>query len=286
MSQAKPHESHLITGAEKPWLKFVLVGVAILYVGGLILFPFGGLFVNAVSKGLGTFRAIFDDPNAIAAISLSIQVAIVATIVNSIFGVIVSWVLVRTEFPGKRFVDALINLPFALSPVIIGYLLILLFGRLGPLASWEDELGIKIAFDVPGVMIATIFVTLPLMVREVMPVLRTVDREQEYAAATLGAGGWVRFWSIVFPVLRSSLLYGIVLTFARSLGEFGAVLVVGGSIQGLTETLPLYIFRALENRNPGAGYQLALLLALISLILVISLDRWKRAHQAIRASSI
>lgn len=266
-------------GADHPMLKFSLIGVAGLYVGGLIFLPFAGLFVNALTSGWQTFTATFHNPDVLAAITLSLQVALIATLVNSVFGVIVGWVLVRTQFPGRRLVDALINLPFALSPVIIGYLLILLFGRLGPLASWEDHLNLSIVFDVPGITIVAIFITLPLIVREVMPVLKTVDIEQEYAAATLGAGGWLRFWAIVFPVIRSSILSGLVLTFARALGEFGAVLVVGGDIQGQTETVPLYIFRALNERDAGAAYQLALLLALISLALVVALDRWKRAHQ-------
>lgn len=280
MNAVMPQPSQTSAKAVRPWLKGILIGVAGAYVGILILLPFAGLAFNALGQGWQTFAAIFQDPNAVAAIALSFNVALIATAVNSVFGIIVAWALVRTRFPGRRVVDALINLPFALSPVVIGYLLILLFGRLGPLADLENQLNLSIVFDVPGIVIATIFVTLPFMVREVMPVLATLDREQEYAAATLGAGGWRRFWEIVFPVLRSSILYGVALTFARALGEFGAVLVVGGDIQGQTETVPLYIFRALNNREPGAAYQLALLLAAISLVLVVALDRWKRNHPA------
>jgi len=168
--------------------------------------------------------------------------------------------------------NGLIDLPFAVSPVVAGYMLILLFGRRGALAPLVSALGIPVAFALPGMILATLFVTLPFMVRELMPVLAAFGTEQEQAAATIGASGWQTFWHVTFPALRWGFIYGITLTFARALGEFGAVLVIGGGVQGRTETATLYIFRALDDRQYIGAYSAALLLGAISLALVLGSD--------------
>jgi sulfate transport system permease protein len=183
-----------------------------------------------------------------------------------------AWVLVRYRFRGHWLLNGVIDLPFAVSPVVVGYMLLLLFGRTGVLAPVLEALNIKIAFAVPGMILATLFVTLPFMAREVMPVLEAFGVEQEQAAATLGASGWQTFWMVTFPALRWGFIYGVILTFARALGEFGAVLVIGGGVQGRTETVTLFIYRALDERQYVGAYSAALLLGLLSLVLVIGTE--------------
>jgi sulfate transport system permease protein len=245
------------------------------YVSILILAPLGALVAGALAHGLGALASTFGDPDVGAAFALTLQISLITVAVNGVGGLVVAWVLVRHRFPGRRLLNGLIDLPFAISPVVVGYMLILLFGRLGPLAGVEDALGLQLIFAVPGILIATIFVTLPFMIRELMPVLEGLDRELERAAATLGAHGWQIFFHVTLPALRWALIYGLLLTFARALGEFGAVLVVGGDIQGSTETLPLYIFRALDQRSYTAAYTVALSLAALSLALVLSIERFR-----------
>jgi sulfate transport system permease protein len=261
---------------EVAWGRLLLIGVALGYAVVLILTPIAALVTGTLGQGLGALLSLAHDPDLWSALGLSVRIAILTTAVNGVCGVLVAWVLVRYRFPGRAVITRLIDLPFALSPVVVGYLLILLFGRLGPLSGIEDALNIRIAFAVPGMVLVTIFVTLPFMIRELMPVLETLDREQERAAATLGARGWQTFVWVTLPAIRWGLLYGLALVFARALGEFGAVLVAGGAIQGLTETAPLYIFRALDQRDTAAAFSVALALALVSLTLVVGGDRVRK----------
>lgn len=266
----------LAAGRRVAWGRALLIGIALAYAAVLVLAPIVALAAGALAHGLGALAALTADPDLQSALALSLQIALITTLVNGIFGTVVAWVLVRHRFPGRQLVNRLIDLPFALSPVVVGFLLILLFGRLGPLAGLEDALNIQVAFAVPGMVLVTLFVTLPFMVRELVPVLETLDREQERAAATLGARGWQTFMWVILPAIRWGALYGLTLTFARALGEFGAVLVAGGAIQGLTETAPLYIFRALDERNEVAAYGVALALASVSLALVMGVERLRR----------
>ena len=185
----------------------------------------------------------------------------------------------KFQFKGRSLLITLIDLPFAVSPVVVGYMLLLLFGRNGMLAPVLDLLQIKVAFAVPGMILATLFVTLPFMTREIMPVLESFGIEQEQAAATLGASGWQTFWMVTFPALRWGFIYGVILTFARALGEFGAVLVVGGGVQGRTETATLFIFRALDERQYVGAYSAALILGLISLTLVVGTELLRRKEK-------
>ena len=208
----------------------------------------------------------------LSAFGRTLLIAVIVVLIHAICGTAVAWVLVRQNFRGRRVLNGLIDLPFAVSPVVAGYMLILLFGRSGVLAPLTEALGIKVAFALPGMLLATLFVTLPFMVRELMPVLAAFGVEQEQAAATMGASGWQTFWHVTFPALRWGFIYGLTLTFARALGEFGAVLVIGGGVQGQTETATLYIFRALDDRQYVGAYSAALVLGLISLILVLGAD--------------
>jgi sulfate transport system permease protein len=251
----------------------------VVYVGVLILAPVLALLVGALQGGPGPIFATFGDADAQAAFGLTLQIALITVVVNGLLGTITAWVLTRQRFPGRRLLNALVDLPFAMSPVVVGFVLILIFGRLGPLATLQDNLNIQVAFAVPGMVLATVFVTLPFMIRELMPVIAALDREQEHAAATLGASGWQTFLFVTLPALRWGILYGLVLTFARALGEFGAVLVVGGDIQGSTETAPLYIFRVLDDRNYAAAYSVALALGLISLALVLGIEQLRKRER-------
>lgn len=258
------------------WLRRLLIGIVVAYVGGLILTPMGALLLGVLSGGLTAALGTFTDPDVQAAFALTLQISLITVVVHGVCGTAAAWVLARHRFRGRRLLDAMVNLPFALSPVVAGYVVLLIFGRQGPLGPLLDQLGIQVAFAVPGMALATLFVTLPFMIRELTPLIEGLDREHERAAATLGAGRIRTFWRITLPALRWGVLYGLILTFARALGEFGAVLVAGGDIQGMTETAPLYVFRALDERNTVGAYTVALTLGAISLLLVLGIERLRR----------
>ena len=252
--------------------KRILVGIVLVYVTILILAPIGALVAGAFSKGIAAIIEALSQPDFLSAFRLTIEIALICVIVHSFFGTIVAWMLVRYQFPGRSIINGLIDLPFAVSPVVVGYMLLILFGRNGVFGPLLDTLNIKIAFAVPGMILATLFVTLPFVPREVMPVLREFGIEQEQAAATLGASGWQTFWKVTFPAIRWGLFYGVILVFARAVGEFGAVLVIGGALQGYTETATLFVYRSLDQREYVAAYSAALVLGLLSLSLVVATD--------------
>ena len=260
-------------------LKWLLIGIVVAYVAVIIMAPLSALVAGAFSGGVGAIATALSEPDVRSAFWLTLLIGVIVVIVHAICGTAVAWVLVRHNFRGRRILNGMIDLPFAISPVVAGYMLLLLFGRTGLLAPLTDGLGIKIAFALPGMIIATLFVTLPFMVRELMPVLAAFGVEQEQAAATMGASGWQTFWHVTFPALRWGFIYGLTLTFARALGEFGAVLVIGGGVQGSTETTTLYIFRALDDRQYVGAYSAALVLGAISLILVLTADRLRGKEQ-------
>jgi sulfate transport system permease protein len=261
---------------ESPWIRYILVGLVVTYVGILIFFPIVALVIGAFQEGLRGFISSLNQPDVLKSFQLTLFISLIVVIVHVIFGTLTAWVLVRHKFPGRNFINGLIDLPFAISPVVVGYMLLLLFGRNGIFAPILETLGIKVVFAVPGMILATLFVTLPFMIRELIPVLENLGIKQEQAAATMGANGWQIFWKVTFPALRWGLIYGIMLTFARALGEFGAVLVVGGGIQGRTETATLYIYRALDERQYIGAYSAAVVLGLISFLLVIGTDIIRR----------
>ena len=248
----------------------------LLYVGVLILAPIGALIAGAFEKGLRAILDALKQPDVLSAFWLTIRISLIVVLVQLVFGTLVAWVLVRDRFPGRDLINGLIDMPFAISPVVVGYMLLLLFGRNGVLAPVLTALDIQVAFAVPGMILATLFVTLPFMIRELIPMLEAFGIQQEQAAATMGANSWQIFWRITLPALRWGLIYGVTLTFARALGEFGAVLVIGGGVQGRTETATLYIYRALEERQYVGAYSAALLLGLLSLALVIGTNLIRR----------
>lgn len=258
------------------WRRQLLIGLVFGYIGMLIVAPLAALVSGAFSEGVRAIISALSQPEVLAAFRQTLLIAVIVVLLHTVFGTMMAWVLVRDHFPGQRLLNALVDMPFAVSAVVVGYMLLLLFGRNGVLAPLLAMLDIRVAFALPGMILATLFVTLPFMVRELIPVLKSFGIQQEQAAATLGASGWQTFWLVTFPALRWGFVYGIILTFARALGEFGAVLVIGGGIQGRTETATLYIFRALDERMYVGAYSAALVLGLCSLLLVLGTELFRR----------
>jgi sulfate transport system permease protein len=259
--------------------KWTMISVVVAYVAFLIVTPIAALAIGAFEQGIGKIISSLNKPEVFLAFWNTIWISLVVVTIHAVFGTIVAWVFVRHRFPGRNLINGLVDMPFAVSPVVAGYMLLLLFGRNGLLAPVIDALGIQVAFALPGMVLATLFVTLPFMIRELVPVLEAFDTRQEKAAATLGATGWQTFWRVTFPALRWGMIYGITLTFARALGEFGAVLVIGGGVQGRTETATLFIYRALDERQYIGAYSAALVLGLFSLILVLGSDWLRRKRE-------
>jgi len=269
--------AHVRSRVERPkGLEWLLVAGVSLYAALLLGGPLAAIVHGAVSAGAGAMIRALTSAAALNALKLTLVLAVTAVVVNTIFGVCLALVLARDNFKGRRIINGLIDLPFAVSPVIAGFMLILLFGRNGWFTGLIDALNIRVVFALPGMLLATIFVSMPFVVREVVPVLRHLGVEQENAAYTMGAGHWRTFWQITLPNIRWGLMYGVLLTFARSIGEFGAVLVVGGGVTLLTETSTLFIYRSLDDRNEVGAYAMALVLAAISFSLLLIMEYSKK----------
>ncbi len=258
---------------------WALITLVILYMGFLIIAPIGALIKGTFESGLMPVLQSLSSPSLLAALWLSLKIALIVVSIQAIFGTVVAWIIVRQDFFGRAVLNGLIDMPFSVSPVVVGYMLLLLFGRNGFLFPILERLGIKVAFAVPGMILATLFVSLPFMVREMIPAIKNLDRQQELAAQTMGANPWVIFWYVIFPQLKTTLMYGISLTLARALGEFGAVLVIGGGVQGRTETATLFIFRALDERHYVEAYTASILLGVFSVMIVSLTDMLKRSQK-------
>ena len=245
---------------DRPWRVSLRV-VALGYLALLLLIPIGVVFYRTFESGVGPVLDAVTTPAAISAFWLTITVTAIAVPLNTVFGVLCALALARGRFRGKWLLNAIIDLPFAISPVVVGLALILVFGRGG----WLADLPFQVIFSVPGIVLATIFISVPFVVREVTPVLREVGDEQEQAAATLGASGWQAFWRVTLPAIRWGVAYGVVLSVARCIGEFGAVSVVSGKISGETETLTLLVEKRFQNFDLAGAYAASALLALIAL---------------------
>ena len=256
-------------------LHWLLIGIVGIYALVLVGAPVFTMIQAAFGKGIDVLATALLAPDVIHAFGITLLLAAGAGAINLVCGLLLAWVLVRHAFPGKRLLVALVDAPFVISPVIIGSVLIVLFGRGG----WLNIPNVQIAFAVPGMLLATIIVSMPFVTREVIPVLVTLRPEQEEAAYTFGAGRWYTFRRVILPELRWSLIYGLLLTISRALGEFGAVIVIGGAIQGLTETATVYVFRALDDRNAIGAYGAAILLALLSVGLLTLMETLNRRHQ-------
>lgn len=262
-------------GKRKSWSARLLILAVLAYITALILAPLAALLNGALQNGLQAAVQSVAVPALLDSFTLSLKIGVLVVAIQVVLGTITSWVLVRQNFRGKALLNGMIDIPFAISPVVVGYMLLLLFGRNGALAPLVERFDLSIAFAVPGMFLATLFVSMPFMIREMMPVIQNLDKEQELAAATLGANRLTTFWRVTFPALRTALYYGMTLTLARALGEFGAVLVIGGGVEGRTETTTLYIFRMLDERQYVEAYTAALLLGLCSIVIVTLAD-WSK----------
>jgi len=246
------------------------------YLAVLLLIPFGTIFYRAFEHGLAAAFTSVTTPDALHAFYLTILITLIAVIANTIFGVGCALLLVRTNFHGKALLNAVVDLPFAISPVVIGLSLYLLYGRTGWFGDVLLNNGIQILFALPGMVLATIFVSLPFVVREVVPVLHEIGDEQEQAARTLGANSWQTFRRVTLPAIRWGVGYGVILTTARALGEFGAVAVVSGRISNQTETAPLWVWREFGQFNTTGAYTASLVLALIAVATLLAMNAFKR----------
>ncbi len=254
---------------ESPVLRFALVGIALTFLGVVVGLPVVAVFVEALRKGFSAYAEGIMDPYALSAIRLTLLVAAIAVPFNLMFGVAASWAITKFDFWGKRFLTTLIDLPFSVSPVISGMIYVLLFGVHSALGAWLMDNGVEILFAVPGLVIATIFVTFPFVARELIPLMEEQGTEEEEAALLLGASGWQTFFSVTLPNIKWGLLYGVLLCNARAMGEFGAVSVVSGHIKGETNTIPLHVEILYNEYNFVAAFAVASLLTLLALVTLI-----------------
>jgi sulfate transport system permease protein len=252
--------------SETPAVRLLLIAVALAFLALFLVLPLFIVFQQALERGLAAYLAAILEPHATAALRLTLLTAAIAVPANLLFGLAASWAIARFEFPGRSVLVTLIDLPFAISPVISGVVFILLFGRQGWLGPWLDTHDVKVVFAVPGIVLATVFVTFPFVARELIPVMQTLGRDEEEAAVVLGASGWQVFWRVTLPNVKWGLLYGVILCNARAMGEFGAVSVVSGHIRGLTNTLPLHVEILYNEYQFQAAFAVASLLALLAIV--------------------
>jgi len=257
--------------------------IALGYLGLLLLAPVAMIFYRTFEHGLGPVWDAVQEPNFQRAFWLSIEVVLIAVPLNTAFGIGMALLLERGRFKGKALLGMLIDVPFAISPVVVGLALVLVYGKTGWLGDWLTEHGIQVIFSVPGIVLATAVVSLPFVARETIPVLHELGTDAEQAAATLGASGWQTFWRVTLPGIRWGVVYGVVLTTARALGEFGAVSVVSGRIQGQTQTLPLYVQDRFENFDITGAYVASLVLALLALGTLLAMNLLTRRTRAAKA---
>jgi sulfate/thiosulfate transport system permease protein len=252
--------------AESPAARYAVIAISVAFLAFFLILPLYAVFAEALSKGVAAYLESFDDPDTIAAIRLTVLVAAIAVPLNIVFGLAASWAVAKFEFRGKSFLITLIDLPFSVSPVVSGMCYVLLFGANGWLGPWLVKHDIQIIFAVPGLVLATIFVTFPFVARELIPLMQEQGTSEEEAALSLGAGGWRTFWSVTLPNVRWALLYGVLLCNARAMGEFGAVSVVSGHLRGLTNTVPLQVEILYNDYNFVAAFAAASVLAGLGLV--------------------
>jgi sulfate transport system permease protein len=270
--------------AEPPLVRWLLIGGALLFVGLFLVVPLVAVFTEAFAKGLGFYFHTFNDPNTLSAIKLTFIAAGIAVPLNCVFGVAAAWAIAKFDFRGKTVLITLIDLPFSVSPVVSGMIYVLLFGAQGLVGPWFVEHDIQIIFAVPGIVLATIFVTFPFVARELIPLMQAQGRTEEEAAHVLGASGWQTFWRVTLPNIKWGLLYGVILCNARAMGEFGAVSVVSGHIRGQTNTIPLHVEILYNEYNFVGAFAVASLLTLLALVTLV-LKAWAdRKNAALRGT--
>lgn len=274
-------EANIATRDEE-WVKYLVLGTGLTFFALFLMLPLGAVFVEAFRKGWETYLASLVEPDALAAIRLTLIAAAIAVPLNLAFGIAAAWAVTKHDFPGKQFLITLIDLPFSVSPVVAGLIYVLLFGASGWFGPWLQANDIKIIFAVPGIVLATVFVTVPFVARELIPLMQAQGRDEEEAAVTLGASGVQTFWRVTLPNVKWALLYGVILCNARAMGEFGAVSVVSGHIRGYTNTMPLHVEILYNEYQFAAAFAVASLLALLALVTLAikSIIEWRATAAA------
>jgi sulfate/thiosulfate transport system permease protein len=266
---------------EAPWIRWTLTGIALAFMFLFLVLPLAAVFTEALRKGWDAYWEALKEPDAWAAIRLTLLTAAVAVPLNLVFGVAAAWAIAKYEFRGKSFLTTLIDLPFSVSPVVAGLIYVLVFGAQGWLGPWLMANDIKIIFAVPGIILATVFVTFPFIARELIPLMQAQGNEEEQAAIVLGATGWQTFWRVTLPNIKWGLIYGVILCNARAMGEFGAVSVVSGHIRGQTNTMPLHVEVLYNEYQSVAAFAVASLLALLALVTLVikSVVEWRHERE-------
>jgi sulfate transport system permease protein len=279
---AKSHGARRRAIREPALVKWALLAVALVYLVLFLVLPLGSVYAQALADGLGHYFASILDPDVLAAVRLTLLVAVIAVPLNLVFGIAAAWTVAKFEFRGKSVLITLIDLPFSVSPVVSGLIYVLLFGAQGWLGPWLQAHDIKIIFNVSGIVLATIFVTFPFVARELIPLMQQQGMEEEEAAIVLGAGGWQTFWRVTLPNVKWGLLYGVLLCNARAMGEFGAVSVVSGHIRGETLTMPLQVELLYNDYDFVGAFAVASLLSLLALVTLTlkSLLEWRFSREA------
>ena len=265
-------------------VRMALITVALAFLTLFLFVPLAFVFAEAFKKGVGVFVRAILDPDALAAIRLTLLAAAIAVPLNLVFGVAAAWAIAKFDFPGKSVLTTLIDLPFSVSPVIAGVIFVLVFGLQGWLGPWLAEHDLKVIFAVPGIVLATLFVTFPFVARELIPLMQAQGASEEEAAAVLGASGWHTFWKVTLPNIKWGLVYGVILCNARAMGEFGAVAVVSGHIRGMTNTMPLHVEILYNEYQFAAAFAVASLLALLALVTLAIKFAVERRYRAATAS--
>lgn len=283
----KPRRSGITD--EAPWVKGLLIGTALAFIGLFLLIPLVSVFAEALNKGWELYLAALIDDDALSAIKLTLLTAAIAIPLNLTFGVAAAWAIAKFDFKGRSLLITLIDLPFSVSPVVAGLVYVLLFGSHGWFGPWLEENDIKVIFAIPGIVLATVFVTFPFVARELIPLMETQGSDEEQAAMVLGASGWQMFWRVTLPNIKWGLLYGVILANARAMGEFGAVSVVSGHIRGMTNTIPLHVEILYNEYNFVGAFACASILALLALV-TLALKSWvewqaERNAEAARAAA-
>lgn len=268
-----------LANGDRPWVKFILIGIAIAYLALILFIPAINVFVQAFKSGFAPFFTNLTQPVFLHAIKLTVIIALIVVPVNTVFGLCAAWVIARNQFRGRTLLISILDIPFAVSPVVAGLMLVLLYGRSGWFGPLLNAANIKIIFALPAMVIASAFITMPFVAREVIPVLEESGFDQEEAAKTLGANDWQIFWRVTLPNIRWGLLYGVILTNARVMGEFGAVSVVSGNIGGKTQTLPLFVEEAYKQYQTESAFAAAVLLAGLALVTLVLKEVLERKTQ-------
>ena len=272
MSDARTgHRRHMTT--EVAWVRWAFIILALLFMGLFLVMPLASVFAEALSGGWQSYLAALKEPDAWSAIRLTLLTALISVPVNLVFGIAAAWAIAKYEFRGKAVLTTLVDLPFSVSPVVAGLIYVLVFGAQGWFGPWLSDHGIQIVFAVPGIVLATVFVTFPFVARELIPLMQAQGTDEEQAAVVLGASGWQTFWHVTLPNIKWGLLYGVILSNARAMGEFGAVSVVSGHIRGQTNTLPLHVEILYNEYQSAAAFAVASLLALLALV-TLGIKSW------------